>query len=453
MSLRDFLGACEEAGEVLAIGEELSTEYEISAIMKALDGGPLLVFERVLDHPGFKVVANVCNRQRLLRALGVEKGDVVEAYRKLIEAKERPSKPRVVSSGPGAEEKVIKEPDLGELPVLKHYVGDAGPYITSALVSALSPDGSIENVSVHRLLVLDDRRMVIRMVPRHLYRLWQMAKEAGEDLNVAISIGVHPAVILASTTPAPFGLSEFWIANTLLNGQLRLVECDNGARAPADAEIIIEGVIRTDETAPEGPLVDITGTYDAVREQPVVEAHRVLMVEEPYYHAILPGGLEHKLLMGFPREAEIWKAASAVVPSVKAVNLTPGGCGWLHAVIAIEKNVDGDAKNAILAAFSAHPSLKHVVVVDPDIDVYDLEQVEWAIATRFQAGEDLVVIRNVRGSTLDPSADQETGLTTKVGLDATVPLSRNRRSFEKATIPMSQKVRSLLEGLGSWARR
>ncbi|RLI13848.1 UbiD family decarboxylase, partial [Candidatus Bathyarchaeota archaeon] len=163
--------------------------------------------------------------------------------------------------------------------------------------------------------------------------------------------------------------------------------------------------------------------------------------------AILPGGVEHKLFMGFPREAEIWKAVSAVVPAVRAVNLTAGGCGWLHAVVAIEKNVDGDAKNAILAAFSAHPSLKHVVVVDPDIDVYDPEQVEWAIATRFQADEDLVIIRGARGSTLDPSADQETGLTTKVGLDATIPIGLDRRAFSRARIPMSDRVRELLRRL------
>ena len=376
--------------------------------------------------------------------------DITAAYKKVIEAKERPREPRVLSSGPWEELK----PDLTLLPVLKHYEGDAGPYITSAVISARSSDGSVENVSVHRLLVAGKRKMVIRLVPRHLYRLWQMAREEGRDLGIAISIGVHPAVMLASTTPVPFGVSEFCVANSLLGGSLELVELDEvNARVPAGAELVIEGFIKADEMAPEGPLVDITGTHDAVRQQPVVEVSRIWARQEPYYHAILPGGLEHKIFMGFPREAEIWRAVSQVVPAVRAVNLTPGGCGWLHAVIAIEKDVDGDAKNAILAAFSAHPSLKHVVVVDPDIDVYDPEQVEWAIATRFQADEDLIVIRGARGSTLDPSADQETGLMTKVGIDATVPLGRERKAFEKARIPLSDKVRELLGRIGAWARR
>jgi UbiD family decarboxylase len=136
----------------------------------------------------------------------------------------------------------------------------------------------------------------------------------------------------------------------------------------------------------------------------------------------------------------IWESVSKVVPTVKAVNLTSGGCGWLHAVVSIDKLVDGDAKNALAAAFSGHPSLKHAVVVDTDIDVYNSEMVEWAIATRFQASEDLLVIPQARGSSLDPSADQETGLTTKVGIDATRPLTKPKEKFELATIPSGKKV-------------
>jgi len=446
VSLRAFLEGCAERGEVVEVQEQLSTRYEIASVMKALDGGPLLLFENVEGHPGFKVVSNVCNRPRLMRALGAD--SIEEAYGKLIGAAERPSEPKVVSSGPAVEENVMEKPDLRKLPILLHYEGDAGSYITAAVISARSPDGSIENVSVHRLLVAGRDKLVVRLVPRHLYRLWRMAADEGRDLGVAISIGVHPAVILASTTPVPFGASEFGVANALLGGGLELFECDEvNARAPAEAEVIIEGFIKARELAPEGPLVDITGTYDAVRQQPVVEVRRLMWRDGAHYHAILPAGVEHKLLMGFPREAEIWRAVSKVVPRVVAVNLTLGGCGWLHAVIAIEKNVDGDAKNAIMAAFSAHPSLKHVVVVDPDVDVYDPEEVEWAIATRFQASEDLVIVPNARGSTLDPSADQETGLTTKVGLDATVPLARDRKAFEKARIPITARAEAVIRRL------
>jgi UbiD family decarboxylase len=165
------------------------------------------------------------------------------------------------------------------------------------------------------------------------------------------------------------------------------------------------------------------------------------------YEALLPSGAEHKLLMGLPHEALIWESVSKMVPNVYAVNLTPGGCGWLHAVISIEKQVDGDGKNALLAAFAAHPSLKHVVVVDKDINVFDVSDVEWAIATRFQASEDLVVVENVRGSTLDSSANQETGLTSKMGIDATRPFLKPKEKFERARIPTSKHVETILRGL------
>jgi len=151
--------------------------------------------------------------------------------------------------------------------------------------------------------------------------------------------------------------------------------------------------------------------------------------------------------MGLPHETMMWEAVSKVVPSVKVVNLSNGGCGWLHAIISIDKLVDGDAKNALTAAFSAHPSLKHAVVVDADIDIFNPNTVEWAIATRFQANEDMLLIPNARGSTLDPSADQETGATTKVGIDATRPLTKPQEKFELAKIPASKRTIEIMAEL------
>jgi len=197
----------------------------------------------------------------------------------------------------------------------------------------------------------------------------------------------------------------------------------------------------------EGPFVDVTGAYDVQRRQPIVTVVGALQREDYVYHGLLPSGAEHRLLMGVPHEVLIWEAVSKVVPKVYAVNLSDGGCGWLHAVISVEKQLDGDGKNVLLAAFAAHPSLKHAVVVDGDVDVFDSSSVEWAIATRFQAGKDLMVVGNVRGSTLDSSADQETGSTTKVGVDATRPFAKPREKFERARIPVSKSSEALVRGL------
>jgi UbiD family decarboxylase len=225
-----------------------------------------------------------------------------------------------------------------------------------------------------------------------------------------------------------------------------LVECENvNGYAPADAELVLEGKISVKEEVAEGPFVDITGTYDIQRTQPVVEVLNVMHREDYIYQALLPSGAEHKLLMGLPHEVLIWEAVSKVVPKVHAVNLSVGGSGWLHAIISIDKQLDGDGKNALLAAFAAHPSLKHAVVVDSDINVFDPNDVEWAIATRFQASEDLIILNNVRGSTLDSSADQETGLTSKMGLDATRPYTKPKEKFERAKIPVSKEAEKLVK--------
>ncbi|MEM3356273.1 MAG: UbiD family decarboxylase [Candidatus Bathyarchaeia archaeon] len=445
MSLRDFLGQMEKRKEVLHVTEELSTRFEIPFIIKHFDReGPILLFEKVKDYET-KIVANVCGtRKRICSALG---SDADTLYQKLTQAWRSPTKAKIVKDG--AVKEVVRS-DLSKIPVLTHFEKDAGSYITSAVIYAKSIDGTVENVSVHRLQVLDERRLAIRLVPRHLFKLWQMAKEAGKDLEVSISVGVHPAVLLAAASPVPFGVCEFDVANALMDGDLRLIECENvEALAPADAEIVLEAKISAKKEVVEGPLVDITGTYDVQRKQPVVEVVSVMHRRNFVYHALLPSGAEHRLLMGLPHEVLIWDAISKVVPKVYAVNLSAGGSGWLHAIISIEKQLDGDGKNALLAAFAAHPSLKHAVVVDSDINVFDVSDVEWAVATRFQASEDLIIIKNARGSTLDSSADQETGLTTKMGVDATRPLGKPKEKFERAKIPANKHVGEIVQRLQS----
>jgi anhydromevalonate phosphate decarboxylase len=437
----------EKEKEVLHVKDAMLARLEISPLIKNFDSeGPVLVFEKVTDSD-VRVVANVCGtRRRIHKALAVpEEG----FYQRLLWAWRSPVKPKRVKEG-SVNEVSERDVDLSRIPVLTHFERDAGPFITSGVVHAKSVKTNVENLSVHRLQVLDENHLAIRLVPRHLFKLWSEAKEKGKALDVAISVGVHPAVLLAASSPVPFGVNEFDVANRLLNDGLRLVDCRNvDACAPASAELVLEGRIAIDNEVLEGPFVDVTGTYDVQRMQPVVEVVGVLHRKDYLYHALLPAGSEHRLLMGLPQESLIWESVSRVVPNVYAVNLSAGGCGWLHAIISVEKQVDGDGKNALLAAFAAHPSLKHVVVVDSDIDVFDLDEVEWAIATRFQASEDLVVIRNVRGSTLDSSANQETGLTSKVGIDATRPFGKPREKFERARVPISKHVEAVVRELRS----
>jgi UbiD family decarboxylase len=191
---------------------------------------------------------------------------------------------------------------------------------------------------------------------------------------------------------------------------------------PAEAEFVLEGWI-TKELADEGPFVDLTGTYDLVRRQPIIEIQRITHRRDPLYHALLPGRLEHKLLMGMPREPTILAEVNKVARCLN-VHITPGGASWLHAVVQIAKQAPDDGRKAIAAALRGHASLKHVVVVDEDINIFDPHDVEWAIATRFQADRDLIVLADQPSSSLDPSAHHVPGQksrTAKMGLDATIP--------------------------------
>jgi len=236
MSLRSFVKEMEKKGEVVHVREKVSPRFETSLIMKNFDGGPILYFDKVKGHKT-KIVANVsATRKRISYAL---RADAESIYGKLTAAWRSPVKPKIVRESPVKE--VVEKARLSKLPVLTHFERDAGPYITSAVISARSPDGKIENVSIHRLQVLDNTHLAIRLVPRHLYRLWQMAKEEKQDLEVAVAIGLHPAVMLAVSSPVPFGVSEFDIANALLEGKLRLTKCENvNAYVPADKSCLRE---------------------------------------------------------------------------------------------------------------------------------------------------------------------------------------------------------------------
>jgi 2,5-furandicarboxylate decarboxylase 1 len=428
VDLRSFIEVLEKESELRRIDRAVSPRFEASSIMKESDGGQAILFQ--ISGYG-RAVSGICGTKR---RLALSLGTTPDRLRQCImNAIRNPQEPSVTSSLNATEELS----DLSKLPVLTHFEKDSGPYLTSAIVSARLPDGRGENVSIHRLMIIDKTHMAIRIVPRHLYQICKSAEASGHStVDVGIALGLHPAVLLAAASPAPFGVSEYAVANRLLRNNLKITECSTvNARVPEDAEIVIEGRIHLKKEVDEGPFVDITGTYDIVRKQPLVEVERILCRRNFIYHALLPSGREHGLLMGLPQEARIAESIAGVVPHVKDVNLTTGGCHWLHAAVSVEKQSEGDAKNAILAAFAGHPSLKHVVVVDPDIDVNKLEEVEWAIATRFQGNRGLVIITDARGSSLDASGNQELNLTTKIGIDATRSFLRPKEKFERARIP------------------
>jgi 2,5-furandicarboxylate decarboxylase 1 len=372
---------------------------------------------RFMDLNGGEAVGNLYStRESVCAALGIEPQELVP---KLLRANAKPIPPSEVKA-PGFNDKVSAKVDLTKLPIPKFYPKDGGRYITAGV--AVSEFEGKRNVSFHRLMLLDKGRFAIRLVPRHLYTMYKASLAKGNDLPVAFCIGLSPSLLLAAATSTDFLQDEMEIASALnqecTGHPLEIAKLRSGLVVPAQSEYVLEGRL-TAEMVEEGPFVDITGTYDDVRKQPVFKVDRVYMRRDPIFQIVLPGGLEHYLLMGLPREPAIFKSVNQVVPLVHGVRLTEGGCCWLHGVVSITKNKEGDAVNAIMAAFTGHPSLKKVIIVDQDVDIYDDRQVEWAVATRFQAHRGLVVVKNAAGSSLDPSAE---GTTSKMGIDATKPI-------------------------------
>jgi len=414
MSFRSFLQQLRNEDLLMEFERPVSPILEAAAISYYPDYRSRPIFFSDLN--GCQCGMNILGtRQLLAKALGT---NVENMAKHLSQIDINQGQIKGVSSSSFME--AISEPDLSRLPIITHFKGDGGPYITSGIV--VSKLGEEMNAAVHRMMVLGKDRLAARLVPgRHTHQLYNKALEKGEPLQVGIVIGVDPIVLIAASTRTPPQM-EFQYASSLRGAPVELVTLENGVSVP-HAEIVLEGYMDA-ERAPEGPFVDITGTRDFERNEPVIHLTKMMTRENPIYHGLLPSGGEHKMLMGVPYEPLIYKAV-AKVAKVKDVVLTEGGCCYLHAIVQIEKENEDDAKKVIDATLKAHRSLKHVMVVDFDVNIHDPQDLEYVLATRVRGDEDLVMYKNVRGSTLDPRSID--GLTTKMGIDATMTLGEEEK--------------------------
>lgn len=416
MNLRRFLEWAEGTGHLALIERPVDPNLEMARVIHALEGRPLLFADPM--RPGWQVVTGMCSgREHFAWALNTDRQGIVP---RLVQALNQPVAPPVVGDAP-CQQVVIRAPDLATLPILRHLPGDGGPYITAGVSVIRDPEYG-RNVSFHRLMQVGPRTFTARIVEgRGTETAWRKAVAEGRELEVAICLGAPVHVLLAAAMSPAKGVDELAIAQGLAPTPVtRCLTLD--LEVPAECEAVLEGRI-TGRMADEGPFIDLTETWDGVRCQPLIEIDCITHHRHPIYHALLPGGLEHKLLMGLPREPTIFQAVSQVV-DCRAVSITPGGMSWLHAVVQIRKHGLEDGRRAIEAAFQGHGSLKHVVIVEEDVDLFDPAAVEWAVATRFQADRDLMVFGDQPSSSLDPSARLVPGQkarSAKMGLDATVP--------------------------------
>ena len=430
MSLRKAIEKAAQRGDLVRIAKPVSTKYEIAAILKQLEPR-LVLFEQVVESP-FRVVGNLlCSKAQFGAYFGIGPADLIPTLAQAIDHPSEPATFQPSSNGQTApcQEVVLYEPDLGALPIPYHFPGDGGPFITAGVAITTHPKYG-QNMDFHRCMQFSPREMAVRVVAgRHFHTYLH---ELGQ-VPVAVCVGNGPNILAAGAISVQIGLDELTIANSL--EPLALVPAKTvDLMIPAEAEFVLEGMVYRDRRHVEGPFVDLTETQDVARVEPVFEIRAITHRKDAIWQALLPGSLEHKLLMGMPREPTIFRAVNAVVKCLD-VNVNPGGCSWLHAIVQIDKQQQADGQKAIRAAFQGHRSCKHVYVVDRDIDIYDPLVVEWAMATRFQGDRDMLVLPREPGSSLDPSAEPGTKMTTKIGFDLTAPLGEARAHYEKVPYP------------------
>ncbi len=432
MSFREYVRKLEDAGALLQASGECSTRYEVAGALKALEPKPVL-FTHLIES-SFAAAGNLfCTKASVAEYLGFPVAEMIPRLAKAIQE----SKPCEVVKDAPCQDVVELAPDLDRLPILRHCEQDGGNYISSGVMAARHPQWGL-NLDFHRLMQLSKTEMAVRVVRNRHFDAYLRDLKVVE---VAVCVGVAPNVLVAAATSVERGVNEMDIANAL--APLKLVKARTvDVLIPAEAEFVLEGKVYLERTHAEGPFVDLTETYDVVREEPVFEVQAITHRSDAIWHALLPGGLEHKLLMGMPREPTIMAKVNQVARCLD-VHINPGGCSWLHAIVKIRKEHEDDGKKAIRAAFEGHKSCKHVFVVDEDIDIYNPQEVEWAMATRFQADRDLVMVGREAGSSLDPSAEVGSSVTCKVGFDLTRPLETKGKTYTKAAFPVVELKRIL----------
>ena len=438
LDLRAFLTEMEREapGDVVHVtGPVDPSRFGVTAVLQRLEDlgrSPMVIFDRPLALDGKPaaqpIVTNIfASRERCARALGMgpERAGI-ELSLEYARREERRMAPVVVRQDEAPVKEVVAvgdDADLRSLPIVRHHRMDGGPYVDMTPIMR-DPASGAYNVAFQRNQYKGPRRLGLHMSPRHN---WQIARTYEQDERptpVAIVVGHHPAFYIGALNVSPFDADDYEVIGAIAERALRLVASETWGDdflVPADAEIVIEGEIPPGVREVEGPFGEYPGTYGPQRVRWVIDVKAITRRRQAYYLDTFVGHADVSVLGAMPKEGSLFNRIKAVVPNVRAVHLPTSGAGRFHCYISLEKAGEGQPKQAALIALGNVDFLKLVVVVDADIDVYREEQVLWAVATRMQAGDDVEVLRGVKGSALDPSQrHDEKG--DKLIVDATKPL-------------------------------
>lgn len=456
-SMRAFLEmvARDHPEELVRISQPVRRELDItSAVLELARSGrhPVLVFENV-EGSSMPVVTNLAaNRTLLAAALGVRPDGLAAAYR---ERSQRYQPVEVAGDAPWQE--VVWEGadlDLTRLPIPRHFSVDAGPYITAGQIVARDPETGVDTIGFHRLMLKDKTRLGVSLHSRRrMYEFHRRAEARGESLDAAVVLGIHPLHHMGSMAyNYPPHVRKYEIIGGVFGASYRVARCRTAdLEAPEGAEIVIEGEILAGVHEPEGPFGEFTGYASHRSTENVFVAKRLQMRRDALFHSIASGMANDHILIGsISREGEILNSLRRNLPNVTAVHVPLAGAGGFMAIVAMKKTAEGQPQQAILGAFGTEYYVKWVVVVDDDVDVFNLSDVIWAVLTRTRAEKGLFLVPGAMGAVLDPTSDPEDHTVTKVGIDATEPVGMSGLRSERLSISEEQRsrIRAILAEAG-----
>jgi len=454
-SLRGFLAMVERdhPDELLRIKAPVKAERDITSLVFELERAgrsPVVVYENV-EGSKLPVVTNIAGNRKLLAAcLGVSAAELPSAFR---ERCQKYLKCETVKEAPWQEITLEGDQvDLTKLPIPTHFPIDAAPYITAGQLSARDPVSGVDTTGFHRLMLRGKNRLGVSLHSRRrMYEFHRRAEANGKNLPATITIGIHPLHYMGSMVYAyPPQVRKFDIIGALFGEPYRLAKTGvQDLEVPAGAEIVIEGEVLAGVHEPEGPFSEFTGYASFRSTQNVFVAHRMRMRRDAMYHSVVSGmSQDHILVSCITREGEILNTLRRNLPNVQAVHVPHRTCGAFLAIVKMKKTAQGEPQQAILAALGTEFYTKYVIVVDEDVDIYDMNDVMWAVATRVQAEKDIAMVPGCKAAILDPTSDPETFTVTKMGIDATKPVGRDFAQRLLISDEQRERVRGILAASG-----
>lgn len=435
-SMRDYLAHLERKGELIRITKEVDPQFELGYSLKETKGTKAIYYEKVKGYNVPVVGGLAGDREKIAECLGVTAKGLIP---RIIKAIASPIPARTVSSGPVQENVITSGIDIPKMfPIPTFHQKDSAPFITAGVLIVQDKNYNRYFTSIRRLQVNGGNNVSILIESPGLNEMYHKLEEQNEPLEVAVILGVDPIITLSSQlSTQQYGLDKMAVAGGMAGEPIEMVKCKTvDLEVPANAEIVLEGKMLPHKRLIEGPFGELAGYYGPATEQPYVEISAVTYRTNPIFQVIFPSSFEHILPNGLMREASMLLHVRHIVPSTKAVHLTTAGGCRFHAIVAIDKREEGDGKSAILAALASNKDVKHVIVVNDDVNIFDPHDVEWAVATRVQADQDVVIIPGAKGSGLEPTHTLR-GVTAKMGIDATYPLM-HKDKFERTYIPGSE---------------